>query len=56
LNQDDHITIVLVTHDAGVAQYAKRAIRIHDGLIEAGAYVTGGPQGAIASAREGGSA
>jgi ABC-type lipoprotein export system ATPase subunit len=39
LCREEHITIVLVTHDAGVAAYAQRTIRIHDGLIESGAYV-----------------
>ncbi|MGD1074622.1 MAG: ABC transporter ATP-binding protein [Thermodesulfovibrionales bacterium] len=34
LNNDDGITIVLVTHDPGVAQYAQRTIRIKDGLLE----------------------
>jgi ABC-type lipoprotein export system ATPase subunit len=34
----ENITIVLVTHDAGVAQYARRTIRIRDGLIEDGVY------------------
>jgi ABC-type lipoprotein export system ATPase subunit len=42
LAAEDHITIVLVTHDAGVAGYAQRAIRIRDGLIEAGAYTDSG--------------
>jgi ABC-type lipoprotein export system ATPase subunit len=32
------ITVVLVTHDAGVARYARRAIRIADGLIESGVF------------------
>ena len=32
------ITIILVTHDAGVAGHAKRAIRMRDGLIESGAF------------------
>jgi ABC-type lipoprotein export system ATPase subunit len=32
------ITVVLVTHDAGVANHARRTIRIRDGLIEAGVY------------------
>jgi ABC-type lipoprotein export system ATPase subunit len=35
---DDGITVVLVTHDAGVANYARRAIRISDGLIADGVY------------------
>jgi ABC-type lipoprotein export system ATPase subunit len=38
LNEDEGITIILVTHAAEVAAHAKRVIRIRDGLIEAGAY------------------
>ncbi|MEN6309791.1 MAG: ABC transporter ATP-binding protein [Anaerohalosphaeraceae bacterium] len=38
LNEDEGITMILVTHDAGVAQHAKRTIRIHDGMIVDGAY------------------
>jgi ABC-type lipoprotein export system ATPase subunit len=34
LNQQEGITIILVTHDANVAGYANRTIRIKDGLIE----------------------
>jgi ABC-type lipoprotein export system ATPase subunit len=34
LNQTQHITIVLVTHDANIARHAKRIIRIHDGVID----------------------
>jgi ABC-type lipoprotein export system ATPase subunit len=33
LNEEDGITIILVTHDANVAGYARRVIRIHDGVI-----------------------
>ena len=33
LNQKEGITIIMVTHDAYVAAYAQRTIRIHDGLI-----------------------
>jgi ABC-type lipoprotein export system ATPase subunit len=33
LNTEDGITIILVTHDANVAQHARRIIRIHDGVI-----------------------
>ena len=44
LSDEDGITVVLVTHDANVAHYAKRVIRISDGLIAHGVY-DGQPEG-----------
>jgi len=38
LSEEDEITVVLVTHDPGVAHYARRVIRISDGLIAEGVY------------------
>jgi ABC-type lipoprotein export system ATPase subunit len=38
LGEEDDITIVLVTHDPGVARYARRVVRISDGLIAEGVY------------------
>jgi ABC-type lipoprotein export system ATPase subunit len=38
LNEDEGITIIIVTHDTNVAATAKRNIRISDGLMEAGSF------------------
>ena len=35
LNEEEGVTIILVTHDANVARSAKRIIRITDGMVEA---------------------
>src|SRR5918993_1201378 len=37
LNSGEKLTIILVTHDANVANHAQRTIRIHDGGIATGA-------------------
>lgn len=38
LNEEDGITILLVTHDAAVVEHANRVIHIHDGVIVDGAF------------------
>jgi ABC-type lipoprotein export system ATPase subunit len=38
LSDRDGLTIVLVTHDAGVAAHARRVIRMRDGRIEDGTF------------------
>jgi macrolide transport system ATP-binding/permease protein len=35
LNQKEGVTVILVTHDANVAKYADRIIRIADGVVDA---------------------
>jgi ABC-type lipoprotein export system ATPase subunit len=50
LNEQDGITIIIVTHDALVAKHAQQIIHIHDGLIVEGAY--GGVAAAVPAPAE----
>ena len=52
LNEEDGITIIMVTHDPSVAQHARRVIRISDGVIVNGDFAVPGEQ----SERQAGSA
>jgi ABC-type lipoprotein export system ATPase subunit len=57
LNEEERITILLVTHDADVANYTRRVIYIRDGQIADGAYgAGGGSHGAATAAAPGGKA
>ena len=42
INQEEGITIILVTHDADVARHARRQIHIVDGQIADGVFASGG--------------
>ncbi len=53
LNEEENITIIIVTHDAKVASNAKRNITMSDGVIVAGAFedsIEGGGTGIAAGA------
>jgi macrolide transport system ATP-binding/permease protein len=50
LNEEEGVTIILVTHDANVARSAKRIIRITDGMVEAEAPQIRKAQGSLIGA------
>jgi len=47
LNEGDGITIIMVTHDAGVARHARRIIHIHDGVIVDGEQMQSSESGCV---------
>ena len=48
LNREEGITIIIVTHDPGIAAHARRVIRIHDGVIMDGQTAAPAPAQGVA--------
>ena len=42
---DEGLTVLIVTHDPEVSSFARRAVRMRDGVIEAGAFAHESPTG-----------
>jgi macrolide transport system ATP-binding/permease protein len=51
LNEEEGVTIILVTHETAVARYARRVIRIRDGRIEAEGPGAASPETQVVLAR-----
>jgi ABC-type lipoprotein export system ATPase subunit len=54
LNEEDGITVILVTHDAEVARYSQKVIHIHDGLVVDGVFNGTIPEVPMESDEDGG--
>jgi ABC-type lipoprotein export system ATPase subunit len=52
LNEEEGITVILVTHDPKIAAVARRNIRLADGLMESGAFNLDPPEPVAAGGKE----